>query len=554
MLTAIRCAVLAAAVTIGMGTATAHEGEDHSHDQPPTRASDVSAAPRLQAASEHFELVAIARDGALRIFLDRFKTNEPVTTADVTVETPEGSKPASAAGDGSYTLAARWSTQPGHYDLIFTIVAGSDADVLSGSLDIGPPTTGAVPGATTSARWPISAPLSIAVLAALAGIIVGAGATAFLGRRRVGRTATTIVALTFALTTVALAHEGEDHGAPPKAAAAGVRDIAQRAADGSLFVPKPMQRLLGIRTEVVAAATHRRTIELPARIIPDPNASGLVQASAGGRLSPPRGGFPRLGSRVNAGDILAYVTAPLQSIDRSDMRQRQGELDPQISIVERRIVRFETLVEKGASTQVQLDEARLELQGLKDRRAALDQARGEPEALTAPVAGVIAQVNAVAGQMAQPNTILFQVVEPGRLWVEALSFEVLRTTQQAAAKIGPGRILSLSYAGAGLADRNQAIPIHFKVEDDTSGLRIGQFLTVLAATDEERDGMALPRSAIVRTQSGQDVIFEHTSAERFEPRFVRVEPLDGERVLVSAGATSGARIVTQGAELLEQIR
>ena len=40
--------------------------------------------------------------------------------------------------------------------------------------------------------------------------------------------------------------------------------------------------------------------------------------------------------------MLAYVTPPMQAIDVSDMRQRQGELDQQISIVERRLARYET--------------------------------------------------------------------------------------------------------------------------------------------------------------------------------------------------------------------
>jgi membrane fusion protein, heavy metal efflux system len=298
MFIVIRCVVLATiAAALSVGTVAAHEGHDHG---PPAAHAAISAAPRLQAASENFELVAVAREGMLRIYVDRFKTNEPVAGAAITVETPEGSKTASADADGSYSLTAPWSARPGHYDLIVTVVAGGSADVLTGSLDVGPPTSAsAAPGEAAAARWPTSAPLSLAVLAALAGIAVGACATVFLGRRRFRRTAATIVALSCVLTAVALAHEGEGHGeghgAPARAAAAGARDVAQRAADGSLFVPKPMQRLLGIRTDVVAAATHRRTIELPARIIPDPNASGLVQASAGGRLSPPPGGFPRLG-------------------------------------------------------------------------------------------------------------------------------------------------------------------------------------------------------------------------------------------------------------------
>jgi RND family efflux transporter MFP subunit len=366
--------------------------------------------------------------------------------------------------------------------------------------------------------------------------------------------AVALLAILVALAgTAAHAHEGDYHAAASRAMA-GARDLAQRLADGSLFVPKPTQRLLAVRTDIAASGVHRRTIELPGRIIPDPNASGYVQASAGGRLSAPLAGFPRLGTRVNKGDVLAYVTPPVQTVDVSDMRQRQGELDQQISIVERRIARFEPLAQKGVVSLVQLDEARLELQGLKDRRSALDRVRAEPEALAAPVAGVIAEINAVAGQMAQPSAVLFQIMEPTRLWVEALSFDTLTGDQSAIAKTSTGRILPLGYQGAGFADRNQAVPVHFRIEGDVSGLRAGQFVTVLSATQEEKRGIAVPRASVVRSQNGQDLVFEHSSAERFEPRSVRLEPLDGDRVLVVSGLNEGVRIVTQGAELLDQVR
>jgi multidrug efflux pump subunit AcrA (membrane-fusion protein) len=201
-----------------------------------------------------------------------------------------------------------------------------------------------------------------------------------------------------------------------------------------VFVPKATQHILAIRTVVTVSGQFQRTIELPGRVIPDPNASGYVQASAGGRLSPPPGGFPKLGAQVSSGDVLAYVTAPLQAIDLSDMRQRQGELDQQISIVERRVARYEPLAQSGAMTRVQLDEARLELQGLKDRRVALDRVRLEPEALVAPVSGIIADGVVAAGQMVQPNTVIFQIVDPARLWIEALSFEVLPGARSATAR------------------------------------------------------------------------------------------------------------------------
>ncbi len=172
----------------------------------------------------------------------------------------------------------------------------------------------------------------------------------------------------------ARAHDGDDHDASANSNPT-VRDLAQRLPDGGVFVPKSIQRILAIRTVQIESAAHRAALELPGRIIPDPNASGFVQSSVGGRLSPPPNGFPRLGTPVRKGDVLAYMTPPLQAIDASDMRQRQGELDQQISIVERRLARYETLVPSGAIARTQLEDTRTELQGLKDRRGSLDKSR-----------------------------------------------------------------------------------------------------------------------------------------------------------------------------------
>jgi hypothetical protein len=548
---------------LGSG-AFAHEGEDHG---PADRARpQAAAAPRAEAVSDQFELVAVARRGELTIFLDRVATNAPVADAKISVETPSGSVDAVAAADETYRLAAPWSRAPGRYDLIVTVVAEGAADVLTLTL-------------TVPDRSPASAPASTSLLSSaavaggftnriarndlfalatgIAGFLLGVG-TAMLARRR-SRAAALGLALLAAGSLAAapdpaFAHEGDDHGAPAAAIQSDERDLAQRLPDGAVFVPKATQRILAIRTSVTEAASHRRTIELPGRIIADPNASGYVQASLAGRVSAPEKGFPGLGTRVSKGEVVAYVTPPVQAIDASDMRQRQGELDQQISIVERRIARFEPLAQRGAITQVQLDEARLELQGLRDRRAALDRVRAEPEALAAPVSGVIAEASAVAGQIAQPNTVLFQIVDPTRLWVEALSFDPLNGIAAATARTSAGRSLALAYVGAGLADRNQAVPAHFKVEGDATGLRLGQFVTVLATTADERQGVALPRASIVRGANGQSLVFEHASAERFAPRPVRVEPLDGERVLIAAGLSPKTRVVTQGAELLDQVR
>jgi cobalt-zinc-cadmium efflux system membrane fusion protein len=560
-ITAISMATLL--TLLSAGPLPAHEGHDHGAPPPPVSAT---IAPRGEAASDAFELVVIAEGGTLVIYLDRFATNEPIEGATIEVETPDGPVTATPRAGDAYRLKAPWLAKPDRHDLIVTVTAEGVVDVLPVTLEI--PQTRSGLGLFSAGGEARAFPLGFVIAATFGGFALGAVAVGLAWRKRRQATALLLIASAAVLAGQAHAHEGEDHSAPktaPPAAASKLgspaatpsttsRDLAQRFPDGSVFVPKMAQRILAIRTLPAALSVFRRTVELPGRIIPDPNASGLVQASVGGRLSPPPGGFPRLGMRVAKGDVLAYVTPPLQAIDVSDMRQRQGELDQQIAIVERRVARYEPLAASGAVARVQLDEARLELQGLRDRRAALDRARREPEALIAPVDGIVADGSVVAGQIAPSNMVVFHIVDPAKLWIEALAFSALGGANSATARTAEGRTLTLSYRGSGFADRNQSVPIHFAIDGETSGLRVGQFLLVLAGTEEENKGMAVPRSAVVRNANGQDIVYEHVAAEGFQPRAVRIEPLDGERVLIATGISPGARVVTQGAELLDQVR
>ncbi|MBX9841857.1 MAG: efflux RND transporter periplasmic adaptor subunit [Xanthobacteraceae bacterium] len=526
------------ALLASLGAVVAHEGHDHDSAAPAARAD---AAPRGEAVSDAFELVAVAQGETLVLYLDRSASNEPVQGATLTVEAPGGPVDAEASG-GAYRISAPWLAKPGHTDLIVTVSAGDVTDILPVSIDVPDRAAMLEARAQFSDMSAILRPST--ALAVLFGVLLGASVMAYRGRKR---------AAALLLAGALLAAHDPASAQDTTGGDAGT-DRAVRNADGSVFVPKPIQRIYALRTMPAASASHPRTVELPGRIIPDPNASGHVQASVGGRLSAPAGGFPRLGTPVKRGDVLAEVTPPIQIIDVSDMRQRQGELDQQIAILQRRVTRYEALAPSGAVSRVQFDEAKLELEGLKDRRASLDKVRLEPETLIAPVAGVIAEGTPVAGQMAQPNAVIFQIIDPAKLWIEALSFDPVAGSIAASAVTANGRTLRLSFRGSGLADRNQSIPVHFAIDGDASGLRAGQFLTVMATTGEQKEGIAIPRGSLVRGANGLDLVYVHTRAEQFEPRPVRVEPLDGERVLAVAGLKPGQRVVVQGAELLHNVR
>lgn len=543
-------------------SASAHEGHAHGDEPPPP---DVQTAPRATAASPLFELVAVAGDGSLTIYLDRFDTNEPVVGATVEVETPAG--PVAAAADADvYRLDAPWMAEPGDYELLFTVTSGSDIDFLTGTLKIPAPLTAAAaqPGmvgivgaafaqevtevvtANIGERLRNNDPALIAMggIGFLAGLLV----MALMRRRRIAAG----VAATILLVAV-----GSTFAQAQTAAPAGptvVRDVAQRLADGRVFAPKATQRILAIRTLAATEDAHRRSLELPGRVIPDPNASGFVQTAIGGRLSAPPGGFPPLGARVEAGQVLAIVAPSLAAIDQSSLRQTQAELDQEIAIMVRQVERFRKLSGAGSVSATQLEESEIILTGLRERRAALDEMKLVAEELVAPISGVVALANASPGLIAESNTVVFHIIDPARLWIEALSYGGEVVGQTASVADTAGGLIPLSFVGAGFADGSQAQPVHFAIDDAQGRMRLGQMVTVVAETELAVTGIAAPRDAVIRGANGEDIVYVHTDPEVFAPRAVRTEPLDATRVLIVAGVASGDRLVTQGAELLNQLR
>ncbi|MFG1342332.1 efflux RND transporter periplasmic adaptor subunit [Xanthobacter autotrophicus] len=531
------CALLAGLMLVT--GAMAHEGHDHGA---PAAPPEATLAPRAEATSADFELVAVLRGGTLAIHLDRFADNAPVDGATIEMDTPEGALTARPMEPGTYVVAAPFAAKPGAHDLAFTVTAGGTVDVLATTLTVPAARAPAAPRATPVALGLLGGlPLGL-----LAGAVIGfLAAIVLMSLRR--RSAALVLAAGLGLAA-SLPPEAQAADAPKPS----TRDAAQRLPDGSVIVPKPSQRILGVRTIVTASASHARAVELPGRVVPDANASGLVQTAVGGRLAPPPGGFKPLGTRVAAGDILAFVHPPIGASDLKDLEQQGFELDQQIAIVKRRYERLSAI--QNAVTRREVEETEIELKGLQTRRATLERVQREPEALRAPVAGVIATSDAVAGQMADPNTVVFRIIDPDRLWVEALGFSPDVGRSGASGRLADGRSVTLAFLGAGMSDRGQALPLQFAVTAGFEGLRPGQFLTVLAEAGAPRTGIAIPRTAVVRGANGQAIVYEHVAAERFVAREVKTEPLDAGRVLVVAGLPPDRRVVTEGAELIDQIR
>ena len=101
-------ALVAAAVQV---SAWAHG--DESHDTAPP-ALGQAVAPRADAHSEVFELLIVAEGEQLRLYLDDFASNAPISGARIEVERGTTWKAqAREHAPGEYLLKAPWLNQPG---------------------------------------------------------------------------------------------------------------------------------------------------------------------------------------------------------------------------------------------------------------------------------------------------------------------------------------------------------------------------------------------------------------------------------------------------------
>ena len=329
-----------------------------------------------------------------------------------------------------------------------------------------------------------------------------------------------------------------------------------RLPDGSVNVPKLAQRRMAIRTLLAPESETAATVEMPGRVLMDPNASGRVQAVHGGRVEPGPRGLPVAGQAVKRGDVLAYVRHHAEPYALGTQQAELAALRAQRQLAEQRLKRLESL--EGTVPRKDIEAARSEATSLAERERSIDGSLKAREALTAPVSGVIARADLVVGQVVEPRDVLFEVIDPARMLVEASTADAQLAARVAGASLQGLPEVTLRLLGASRSLRDGVLPITFAVKPSRPGaalpLAIGQPVTVLAQSNERIKGIVLPAQAVVRNPSNEPIVWIKSGAERFVPQPVQVRALDARTVVVVQGLSADNRVVVQGAPLIAQIR
>ena len=556
---------------------------------PATSAMAQFLAPRLEARGTEFELLGLVEAKGLTIYLDDLKTNEPIVGATFDVDTGTSGRPVivKEVEPGLYWADAKWLIRPGSHDLIISVTAGNRSDLLGATL-VNPPATPVISSLWTEwkrrfwTEWTGRGGLLIAfVIGAMATQLLRSLMKIWRWLRRPNsdvretssvpsRATTTAAALVIALVGASVSPasampSGPGHNHGPDGVTTDMApdnqppDSPRRLADGSLFVPKAAQRVLAIRTISVVTTEIARTTRVFGRIIADPTASGRIQAGIQGRIDAGDGGLFVVGQHVTRGQVVCTVVPIVNPVDNANIQQQVSQIDAELRLLS------ETADQAAAGTipslsQRDLQTIKLDLMSLQQRKDGISLVMNDRDTLRiplrSPATGIIAISNVLAGQIVEAKDILFEVIDPARIWVEAAAFDmdVVNNIAGAKAITDNGKAYTLSFVGRAPRLRQQAIPLNFRIDKPDAGLMVGSPVNVFIQGRTSQTAVLVPQQAITTTASGQAIVFEHVSAERFAPILIRSEIIDGSNAAVLAGLAPGKRIVVAGAGLLGQIR
>jgi membrane fusion protein, heavy metal efflux system len=354
--------------------------------------------------------------------------------------------------------------------------------------------------------------------------------------------------------------------ADAKAAAAGHGESAA----GGIPFSKEQQWRIDFATAEAVQGVVRPSVAATATIKAPPDAAAQVVAPSTGVLRA-GGAFPRIGLKVQAGQVLAWLTPRLGG-DTDHAALEAGAAKARIALdqARRERERMEALFKDEAVAEKRVFEARAS-EAMAQTEATAAQARLGQQggrggiAIRAPIDGVVADVSVGAGGFVAEGAPLFHIAHTARLWLEARvpESEIARLGSPTGARveglggdghdalsIEPGKNGRLIAVGGMVDAVTRTVPVIFEFTNPTGGAwRIGMMAKAQIYAGAGQTAVVVPATA-VQDESGTQVVYVQTGGESFERRIVQTGARDGERMAIVGGLEAGQRVVSRGAYLI----
>ena len=382
-----------------------------------------------------------------------------------------------------------------------------------------------------------------------------------------------------ALTGLATWYFTRPASKPPAAAPTPPAAVSLKEAELLVITLTPeAEERLGIRL----ASAERRAVPLVRTYggeVTVPAGHALtVPAPLSGTVKAPQGGPPRAGQPVKK-DQAIFLFTPLLTPDaranlaaslvdaEGQVRTAQASIDAASVALKRaqELYRQEAGSKRAVDeTQAQLDLAQKTLEAAQARRALLARVAGETEsgsmhalAITAPVDGVLRNVQAAVGEAVPAGAALFEVVDLATVWVRVPVYvgDAAEIDPETSAAVGsitvragatpwqarPTPAPPSANAQASTVDR------YYELDNRKARFAPGQRVGVTLALKGEQESLVVPWSAVIHDIHGGTWVYEQTEPRKYVRRRVLVRHIVGGLAVLAEGPKPGTQVVAEGA-------
>jgi len=281
------------------------------------------------------------------------------------------------------------------------------------------------------------------------------------------------------------------------------------------------------------------------------------------------------GAVVTAGQALLYVSSPdvagaVANYKKARNRQDYSKktLDRSKDLLDHKVIAQKDLEAaeqdyNDASAEVENDLQALKIFGVTQPE--IDQARNpgaaiDPQlAVRSPIAGVVVQKLVTPGLVIQAGTTAcFTISDMSTVWVwghvydrdlEAVRIgDTVDLTNVAFRQTLSGTV---NYIGSLLDPATRTTPVRIVTKNAAGLLKKDMFVDATIHTKSGHGVLAVPTSAILRTDDNLPFIYAEVEPRKFAQRLVTLGVQQGSDTEITSGVKEGERIVAEGALFLQ---
>ena len=307
----------------------------------------------------------------------------------------------------------------------------------------------------------------------------------------------------------------------------------------------------GVQLAKVTTARITTAVETVGRVEQPEAQLATVPARVGGRIDKLYVQFT--GESIRAGQAVAEIYSPDLVASAEEYRLALQNRERMGSSSEKEAV-------ENANDLVAASRRRLELWGVSDKQieAAAAGTAGLHVTIYAPSGGSVVERKVTRGQYVNAGDALFTVADLGTVWVKAEVYEfqvpqirpgqmVEVTSDALPDKVLHGRV---DFIEPEANAQTRTIPVHVHVPNPGMRLRPGMYIRAKFISPGEREGVVVPRSAVLDTGT-RKLVYIAKADGIFEAREIQTGAPAEERYPVLAGLKPGEEVVTNGNFLID---